>query len=118
MRPGSRARPCVRTRARRAAHRRRALRAGWDACVLWLGSTASHRRTRQSRQARAADLPPALVQIQHPTGLLSELRVAREDPRTVAPRSDRILTEPPPDRDRCDLSDDSALDRLPCQLSA
>jgi hypothetical protein len=49
-------------------------------------------------------VPPALVQIQHPAGLLSELRVAREDPRTVVPWADGVLAEPPPDRDRRDLA--------------
>ena len=63
-------------------------------------------------------LPAALVQVQDPARLLGELRVAREDPRAVVPRADRVLPQPPPDRDRRDRRDDPALDRLPGQLSA
>ena len=47
-----------------------------------------------------------------------EVRVAREDPRAVVPRADRVLSEPPPDRDRRDRRDDPTSDRLPRQLSA
>ena len=63
-------------------------------------------------------LPPALVQVQDPTRLLGELRVAREDPRAIVPRANRVLPQPPPDRDRRDRRDDPALDRLPGELSA
>jgi site-specific DNA recombinase len=62
--------------------------------------------------------PAALVEIEDPAGLLGELGVAREDPRAVVPRADRVLCQPPPDRDRRDCRDDPALDRLPGQLSA
>jgi hypothetical protein len=83
-----------------------------------VGSRASLRRTQRNRRAPAAVLPPTLVQVEHPAGLLRELWVAWEDPRAVVPGANRVLTEPPPDRDRRDLSDDHAPYRLPRQLSA
>ena len=62
--------------------------------------------------------PPALVQIEDPPGLHGEVRIAGEDPRAIVPRADRVLCEPPPDRDRRDRRDDPALDRLARELSA
>jgi hypothetical protein len=63
-------------------------------------------------------VPAPLVQIEDPAGLLRELRVAREDPGAVVPRADRVLAQPPPDRDGRDRRDDPTLDRLEGQLSA
>ncbi len=45
-------------------------------------------------------LPAARIQVEHPPGLLKEVRVAREDPRAVLPRLDRVLCQPAADRRR------------------
>jgi hypothetical protein len=45
-------------------------------------------------------LPAALVQVKHRAGALGEVRVAREQPRAVLPRLDRVLGQPPGDRRR------------------
>jgi hypothetical protein len=62
-------------------------------------------------------LPPALVEIEHRPRLLEKARVAREDPRAVLPRADRVLGQPARDRRRRRLAD-RALDHQPVQLSA
>src|SRR5712691_5185260 len=62
-------------------------------------------------------LPAALVEVEHPPGLLQEVRVAREDPGTLLPGLDRVLGEPAPDR-RCRRLADGALDDEAVQLSA
>jgi hypothetical protein len=36
-------------------------------------------------------LPTALIEVQGATGLLTELRIARKDPRAPRPRPDRVL---------------------------
>jgi hypothetical protein len=50
-------------------------------------------------------LPAAGVEVKHPAGLLQEVGVARKDPRLVAPRADRVISEPAPDRRRRRLAD-------------
>ena len=62
-------------------------------------------------------LPAALVEVQHRPGLLQEARIAREDPRAVLPRPDRVLRQPARDRRRRRRAD-GALDHQPVQLSA
>ena len=42
-------------------------------------------------------VPLSFVQVQQPFGLQRKLRVAREDPTAVLPRSDGILVQPTPD---------------------
>jgi hypothetical protein len=48
--------------------------------------------------------PPTLkapgVEVEHPTGLRLEVRVAREDPRALLPRLQRPVMQPAPDRRR------------------
>ena len=61
-------------------------------------------------------LPPALVDIQHPTGLGGEGGITRENPATMAPRPQRILAEPTPQRGAADLRHQSLRDRLPAQF--
>jgi len=41
-------------------------------------------------------LPEVLVEIQKPAGFLFEVRVSREDPAAVLPRTDSVLVEPAP----------------------
>src|SRR5207253_9071255 len=57
----------------------RGLRVGADHHLTWLEQPA---------------LPAALVEIEHPPGLLQEVRVAREDPGALLPRLDRVLCKP------------------------
>ena len=54
------------------------------------GVETSHRRRSRIRPRPAAALPDPGVQIQHPGGLDREVRVPREDPRSVPPRLDGI----------------------------
>ena len=42
--------------------------------------------------------PEPLVEIEHPSGLDREIRIAREDPRPVLPGLDRVLMQPAPHR--------------------
>jgi hypothetical protein len=63
-------------------------------------------------------LPATLVEVEDRAGLGGEVGVAREDPRAIAPRPDRVLAQPAPDRRARDLCDDPALDRLARDLSA
>jgi hypothetical protein len=51
-------------------------------------------------RAQALALERAVVEIEHPTGLLGEVWIAREDPGTCLPWLDRILVQPAPDRRR------------------
>ena len=48
------------------------------------------------------------VQIEHPAGLDLEVGVSGEDPRSVPPRSNGVIGEPPPDRGPRDLGHDAA----------
>jgi site-specific DNA recombinase len=59
----------------------------------------------------------ARVEVEHAAGLLSDVGVAREDPRPGLPRLDRVLVQPAPDRRGRRLGD-AALDHQPVQLSA
>jgi hypothetical protein len=45
-------------------------------------------------------LPATLIQIEDRAGPLQEVGVAREDPRALPPRLDRVLCQPPSDRRR------------------
>jgi len=62
-------------------------------------------------------LPAAFVEIQDRVGLLQEPWIAREDPRAVLPRPDRVLGQPARDRRRRRVAH-RALDHQPMQLSA
>jgi hypothetical protein len=101
-RPGSRARPRGRTRARPAARHRPVWEAGWDACARGPGSTASRPRTPRNPRARAIAPPGAPHTGQAPGRPAPRTSHRREDPRPVVPRADRVLAQPPPDRDRRD----------------
>jgi len=58
--------------------------------------------------------PAPRVQVEHRAGLLKEVRVAREDPRAVLPRADRVVGQPTSDRRRRRVADgvlnDEAMD--------
>jgi site-specific DNA recombinase len=62
-------------------------------------------------------LPAALVEVEHPAGLLEEVGVAREDPRALLPRLDRVLGQPAPDRRRGRLAG-CALDHEAVELGS
>jgi hypothetical protein len=80
----------------------------------WLLVSAHHEVARFQQLA----LEAALVEVEDRAGLLLEVRVAREVPRVVVPRTDRVLGQPAPYRRPGDLRDDPALDRLAGDLSA
>lgn len=63
-----------------------------------------------------ASLPDPFVKIQDTSRLLREIRVARENPAAVVPRSDRILVEPTPDRRTTDRCHDASLPGLGSQV--
>ena len=97
------------------------------ACPRAAGSVACLRLARLDRRllvgaddvvagVQPLALPAAGVQIQDRAGLLGEPWVAREDPRAVLPRLDRVLRQPPPDGHAADLLDDPAPDRLAREL--
>jgi len=50
-------------------------------------------------------LPNTFIQIQNGTGLVSEVGIARENPRSIAPGAKSIATEPAPQGSAADLSD-------------
>ena len=49
--------------------------------------------------------PEALVQVQDGSCFLDEAGVAWKDPRAMAPRAERVPTEPAPDGDSADVGD-------------
>ena len=55
--------------------------------------------------AQRPALPAPLVQVQDAPGLGLEVRIAREDPAAVLPRSDGVLVQPAPDRAVADSRD-------------
>src|ERR671920_500886 len=57
--------------------------------------------------------PPTLVEVQHSRGFLSEIRIAREDPRAVVKRADGILAEPSPDGGARDLGHKAPINCFP-----
>src|SRR5437660_4514592 len=61
-------------------------------------------------------LPAALVEIQDSAGLKREVRIARKDPAAIAPRSQRVLAEPAPQRGAADLRHDSLRHHLAPKL--
>jgi len=61
-------------------------------------------------------MPLSLVQVQQPFGLQRKLRVAREDPTAVLPRSDGILVQPTPDGTAADCRHQPGASRLTCQF--
>ena len=61
-------------------------------------------------------LPATLIQVEHRPGALEEPRVAREHPRAMLPRLDRVLGQPPRDRGRRRVGD-ATLDHQPMKLS-
>ncbi len=54
-----------------------------------------------------ASVPRSLIQVQDAIGLGLKLRVAREDPRPMVPRTQGILMKPPPYGTPTDLGDDA-----------
>ena len=73
---------------------------------------ANHSVARGKRRT----LPTALVEIEYPGGLALKVRVARKDPTTVRPRTDRILSEPAPQGRFADGGDQPTLDDLAADL--
>jgi len=61
-------------------------------------------------------LPDALVEVKQASGFERELRVARENPTAMKPRSDRVLVEPAPKRAVTDLGHQPGLSDLLVQL--
>jgi len=60
--------------------------------------------------------PPALIEVQDAAGLGSEGGITRENPATMAPRSQRVLAEPAPQRGAADLRHQPLFDRFPAQF--
>src|ERR1700739_1076838 len=62
------------------------------------------------------DLPATGIEIEDRSGLAREPRIAREYPTAMAPRAQRILTEPTPERGATNSIDDAASQRPGAQL--
>ena len=63
--------------------------------------------------AQYLSLPAPLVQVQDPSGLGLEVRIARKDPATVLPRANRVLVQPTPDRAVADAGHQARALRVP-----
>jgi len=50
-------------------------------------------------------IPAALVEVQNAASFKRKVRVAREDPSSMLPRTDRVFVQPSPNRAAADLSD-------------
>ena len=57
-------------------------------------------------------LPQALIEIEDGTGLFHKQWIARKDPASMSPRTDRVLTEPAPNGGATDVRHESLLDDL------
>jgi hypothetical protein len=66
--------------------------------------------------AQRFSFPFSLVQVQHSTGFALESRIAREDPGSMRPRTDRILGKPAPECAITDRGYQAALDDLAADL--
>ena len=116
-RPGRRACRCGGTRTRPAGGR-----PGAGGSVAWRRPSAcscdfsSAQITYSSGRSRRPS-KRALVEVEHPAGLLGEARVADEDPGALLPRLQRVVVQPTPDRRRRRVTQ-AALDDQPVQLSA
>ena len=115
-RRGRRACRCARTRTRPGPPGP-APAAASGACgrALAAGVFSSAQITYSSGRSRAA-LEAALVEVEHPAGLLGEARVADKDPGALLPRLQRVVVQPTPDRRGRRLAE-AALDHQPVQLS-
>ena len=60
--------------------------------------------------------PPTLVEIDDAAGFAGKLGIAREYPAAMAPRLQRIRTQPAPKRHATDLRHDTAGDNLPLEF--
>jgi hypothetical protein len=61
-------------------------------------------------RAQPATFPDSVVEIEDPPGLLFEIRIAREDPTPVLPRSDGVFAQPSPDGGVTDRGHQSGTD--------
>jgi hypothetical protein len=61
-------------------------------------------------------VPPTLIQVQDAASLDGKSGVAGEDPAAMAPRSQRVLAEPAPQRGAADLRHQPLRDGLPAQF--
>ena len=55
-------------------------------------------------------LPATFVKLQHPVGLLLEVRVAGKDPTAVVPRAQGVFAQPTPQGGLADRSHEAAAD--------
>ena len=98
-RPDNTASRRARIRARHAA-RPRVATVGWIRARAWIEGFSSAQTTK-SPELEQLPLPAALVEIEDAGRARSaKVRIAREDPRAVVPRADRVLGQPAPHRDR------------------
>jgi hypothetical protein len=68
--------------------------------------------------AQGPVMPATLVEVQDPSGLLLELRIAGENPTAVLSGTDGVLVEPAPDGGATDLRHDATSYHLPGQVLA
>jgi len=67
-------------------------------------------------RSQGAAVPPSGVEIQDRTGQIREPGIAREEPAAMAPGSDRIRVQPPPQRRAADRGDDPARQDFAAQV--
>lgn len=93
-----------------------ACRAPWVAATqrLKLGLLVRGDHVVVRAERHSVEVP--LVEIEHSSSLGLEVRIAREDPRPIAPRLDHVCSQPPAHRRRGDRIDEPLAHRLEGQL--
>ena len=62
--------------------------------------------------------PASVIEVEDASRLHGELEIAREEPASSAPRTQRILMQPSPDRDAADLGHNAGGQHVATQLRA
>src|SRR5712692_762757 len=70
----------------------------------------------QSEESRGMPVPEARVQVEDPSSLLLESRIAREQPAAVVPGPNGVLAQPSPEGRFADRRHKPAFDHLPPYL--